>query len=154
MSVFDPVILSQLQLLAKSTADAAAALSAAVANVEGDVATVGGAVGTVGGAVVALQGTANAINSTVNTINAKSTGIKSVQRGTIAITTTGSSWSATISAVNTAKAELRPLGGGFVSGVGYIAPILVLTNSTTVTATTPGSSGNAMTVGWEITEYY
>lgn len=76
--------------------------------------------------------------------------IKGIQRGTIAATTSGVT--ATITAVNTAKTELRFLGGSGNDGVSQYAvvPRLVLTNSTTITATT--SAGTA-TVSWELTEY-
>lgn len=81
------------------------------------------------------------------------TGIKSIQRGIIT-TAIGTSATATISAVNTAKAELRWLGGLRPDGSGTTMnlPTLTLTNSTTVTASWWVSGG--MYAGWELTERY
>lgn len=80
--------------------------------------------------------------------------IKSIQRGTINATAGGAT--ATISAVNTSKTELRFLGGGDYMGVtGYpVFARVVLTNSTTVTATASNSNGGICTVSWELTEFY
>lgn len=78
--------------------------------------------------------------------------IKSIQRGTITATTAGAT--ATISAVNTYKTELRFLGGSGVdtTGTSYaIVPRIVLTNSTTITATVPN---NVAVASWELTEFY
>lgn len=89
--------------------------------------------------------------------------IKSIQRGTISIgggdaVIVGT---ATISAVNTAKSQLRHMGS--VSG-GALTDVvrLALTNATTVTASrstawdASGTNGGALTsvVSWELTEYY
>lgn len=86
--------------------------------------------------------------------------IKSIQRGTITTTTSGSSpttGSATISAVNTAKTELRFLGSN-TNGAGNMSDSsyrIALTNSTTVTATAAaGNDGITQNVSWELTEYY
>ena len=72
-------------------------------------------------------------------------GIKSIQRGIL----TNASPTATLSpAVDTTKTELRHLGtNGSVSSNNVQ---LVLTNSTTVTATSSGT----WQVSWELTEYY
>lgn len=84
-------------------------------------------------------------------------GIKSIQRGIITITVANTPVTATISAVNTAKTELRYLGGGNADGAP--APVfgrIVLTNSTTITAS-PSSSGvlnGNVIVSWELTEWY
>ena len=82
--------------------------------------------------------------------------IKSTQRGVIVIPNNTSTATATISAVNTAKSELRFLGitgtnGG--SPTGYVTSRIQLTNSTTLTAE---SSGIVYYHGisWELTEYY
>lgn len=84
-------------------------------------------------------------------------GIKSVQRGIITITAANTSVTATISAVNTAKTELRYLGGGnYDSNLGAVFGRVVLTNSTTITAS-PSSSGTLngnVIVSWELTEWY
>ena len=79
--------------------------------------------------------------------------IKSIQRGTITATTGGAT--ATITPVNTAKTELRYLGGSGtdnVSGALTLVPRIVLTNSTTITATVNAASGNSF-VSWELTEW-
>lgn len=139
MSVFDPVILSQLQLLAKSMADTTAAISAAIANVDGDVAVVawqvtgvGTQVNAVGTALAALQGTANTINATVSAINnnAATKGPKSVQRFEVQISDTQTTIDVSIAAVNVAKAELR-IVGSFSSSPGDM-PRVSLLNATTV----------------------
>lgn len=74
-----------------------------------------------------------------------------IQRGTINVS--GSSATATISSVNTAKCELRYLGLSYANAT--LAETLCqisLTNSTTITATR-GVGGNAITVSWELTEW-
>ena len=79
--------------------------------------------------------------------------IKSIQRGTITATTSGAT--ATISSVNTAKTELRFLGGSGlhtdVNGNAAAVPRIILTNSTTITATVAYASA---IVSWELTEFY
>ncbi len=80
--------------------------------------------------------------------------IKAIQRGTVAIAGNGSTASATITAVDTAKVELRYLGGsGANSGSVPQVPRLTLTNSTTVTVTTSGAMIGGVTVSWELTEW-
>lgn len=80
--------------------------------------------------------------------------IKSIQRGTITVTS-ASSATATITSVNTAKCELRMLGYGVDSpGDHQYVPRLTLTNSTTITATRNVSDGISTTVSWELTEFY
>jgi hypothetical protein len=79
--------------------------------------------------------------------------IKSVQRGTITMGTSGSV-AATITAVDTAKSVLIHLGSqspdnDFSRGMTRVQ----LTNSTTVTALTSGNSGSGATVGWQVVEY-
>lgn len=82
-------------------------------------------------------------------------GIKSIQRGVIAIGTAGTTFSATISAVNVSKSELRFLGGGYLGSSNSRAELvdIVLSNSTTVTATTITQPSYAGRVSWELTEY-
>jgi len=86
------------------------------------------------------------------------TRIKSIQRGTIAITTTNTTATATITSVATAKTRLRFLGAytGFGASNWCVGATLSLTNSTTITATRIvmyGVSGTH-TVSWELTEFY
>ena len=150
MSILDPVILSQLQLLAKSMAETLAALGTSVTGVKTDVGTVSGQVNAVSNALATLQATANTINNTANVINAKNTGIKSVQRGVITYKGTSSA-AVTISAVNVAKSELRFLGGS--NNGAWPGGRIELTNATTVSiVSTINLSAPAM-VGWELTEW-
>ena len=78
--------------------------------------------------------------------------IKSIQRGTIAITGAASSQTATITSVDTTKTQLRMLGASVTTNVNEM-PYIVLTNATTITATRVGSA-NTTTVSWELTENY
>lgn len=78
--------------------------------------------------------------------------IRSIQRGTIA----NSGTTATISAVNMARTTLMMLGYSYDGGSSFAAwlagqPRVVLTNATTVTAT---SGGTAFTVGYQVVEWY
>jgi hypothetical protein len=75
--------------------------------------------------------------------------IKSIQRGLITISTSDSSATATISAVNTSKTELRFLGA---SNTGTTLARIELTNSTTITATRIGFNQTNI-VSWELTEW-
>jgi len=80
---------------------------------------------------------------------------KSIQRGTISMTSGGStSGTATITSVDTTKTELRMLGASndAVSDTTAISRV-VLTNSTTITATRSSTSGTTV-VSWELTEFY
>ncbi len=80
-------------------------------------------------------------------------GVKSIQRGVITISG-GTSATATISAVVTAKTELRFLGGSGNDSVSQYAiiPRIALTNTTTITATAELTT--TATVSWELTEFY
>ena len=82
-------------------------------------------------------------------------GVKSVQTGTIVITATNLTNTATISSVNTAKSVV--LFGGWTtdntSGTLVFAPYLTLTNATTVTATRSTIS-NTTTVSYTVLEFY
>ena len=81
--------------------------------------------------------------------------IKAIQRGVVSITGTNTSATATITSVNTSKTELRWLGsqGAIAQSQGITANI-VLSNATTITATRgDGTSGTALNVSWELTEY-
>lgn len=164
MSVFDPVILSQLQLLAKAMADTTAAISAAIANVDGDVAVVGtqvttvdnkvvtvsGQVNAVSNALATLQATANTINNTANVINAKNTGIKSVQRGVLVLNVPQATGTVAITAVNPAKSELR-----FLGSTPYMNPMAIsLEGGTAIRGARAYATEYGSTTGyWELTEW-
>lgn len=76
--------------------------------------------------------------------------IKSIQRGTISIT--GTSATATITSVSTAKSAVAFLG--FQSNSYSIdAPSVTLTNATTVTATRSVGT-NTSICGYQVVEYY
>lgn len=77
--------------------------------------------------------------------------IKSIQRGVIAIT--GATATATITTVVTAKSELRFLGFDSIGTDNTHSLRIVLTNTTTITAT-QGVGGAAGNVSWELTERY
>ena len=105
--------------------------------------------------VVAGAGTADPANDATNWRPDGGRAIKSVQRGTIVISNGGFSGTATVSAVNPAKAELRFHGGvGYTSGGSMLIPTITLTNSTTVTASPGGQVAGAMSVNWELTEHH
>lgn len=83
--------------------------------------------------------------------------VKSIQRGTIAVTG-GTTGTLTITSVDTNYARLRFLGCtaslNVVDGTKYFARV-DLTNTTTVTATVNTSPGaNTLTVSVEVTEYW
>lgn len=83
--------------------------------------------------------------------------IKSIQRGVISMPDGGSggtiSHTATVTSVNTSKADLTYLGNNS-SGTGANSlAYLQLTNSTTITATR-ATSGSATAVSWQLVEYY
>lgn len=102
-------------------------------------------------------GTTNPINDPSNWRPDGARPIRSIQRGIITIpngaTTTAT---ATISAVNTVKSELRFLGstgGNGSNPAGYVTSRIQLTNSTTLAAESTGYVyGHALS--WELTEYY
>ena len=75
--------------------------------------------------------------------------IKSIQRGVGTGSATGN---ITISAVDTAKTELRWLGG-YASSAGVFSdvPQLRLTSSTNISIT---AGGNSSSIAWELTERY
>jgi hypothetical protein len=84
------------------------------------------------------------------------TGIKSIQRGVIALS--GTSQTATISSVDVNKTALRWLGfdtnaGGYPTTTsGSDVARINLTNSTTITASRGTSVGSTLNVSWEIEE--
>jgi hypothetical protein len=83
--------------------------------------------------------------------------VKSVQRGTIVITTGTTSNTATVTSVNTAKAALSCLGQTSDTNLGsngYVITDVVLTNATTITANVGFAAGTGQTVGYELLEYF
>lgn len=81
--------------------------------------------------------------------------IKSIQRGVVTIADNSATGTATISAVNTAKSVIEFLGG---TGAGTSDQrdsrcTIVLTNSTTVTATRIGAF-NACDATFQVTEFF
>ena len=82
-------------------------------------------------------------------------GVKQIQRGVITIPSASTSATATLSpAVVVTKTELRHLGQS-TAGVEFDkSSRIVLTNTTTVTATKGVSSGGDVLVSWEIIEHY
>ena len=81
---------------------------------------------------------------------AKLVGVKSIQRGTIAITTTVAA--TTVTAVVVARAVLTLLGARGTGGASDLAVTLVLTNTTTITANRSTSTGTTI-VSYELVEY-
>lgn len=87
-------------------------------------------------------------------------GIKSIQRGTIAVTLTSGigTATATITSVNTSRSTIEFLGATVGSTLGLpIGARVALTNATTVTADAyggNGTSGPIVTVGYQVVEYF
>ena len=81
--------------------------------------------------------------------------IKSLQRGTITCTTSGTSWTATISSVDTDKAIAYKTGARSELANQYALTALVLTNGTTVTMSVGSQPTNYSTVSsFTVVEYY
>lgn len=81
--------------------------------------------------------------------------IKSIQRGVINIS--GASATATVTAVVVAKSTLTMLGSSINAGAGSDArdyAHIVLTNSTTITATRGNTGTTSSAVAWELVERY
>lgn len=79
--------------------------------------------------------------------------IKSIQRGTISITAGNTSNTATITAVDTNKAQLISLGWAAAnSTLEDYACRIVFTNATTITAIRGGGGGTAV-VGYQVIEW-
>lgn len=93
-------------------------------------------------------GTTDPASDTTNWQPTGDRAIKSIQRGVIS-GATGST--ATITAVVTAKSELRMLGFSTSNVDNTASPKIVLTNTTTITMTTSAGSAAA---SWELTERY
>ena len=79
--------------------------------------------------------------------------IKSIQRGTISMTSVTTA-TATVSSVNTAKSLLTFLGFNTAQLTNDYNPSIVLTNSTTITATRVNNGASNTTVSWELVERY
>ena len=77
--------------------------------------------------------------------------IKSIQRGVIT-TASAQSSTATVSAVNTAKAVLTHLGASI--SVANESTHLTLTNATTITATRVSVNSGATQTAWQLVEDY
>jgi hypothetical protein len=81
--------------------------------------------------------------------------IKSLQRGTITGTTSGTSWTATISSVDTDKAIAYKTGNRTELGNATGITAIILTNGTTVTMSTGSQPTNYSTVTpFTVVEYY
>ena len=105
--------------------------------------------------VVAGAGTTDPANDATNWRPDGGRAIKSVQRGVSGSASGDSSIAVTISAVNTAKSELRYLGSGGVNANGTpIFTTIRLTNSTTLTAESTNGFAYHHSISWELTEYY
>lgn len=79
--------------------------------------------------------------------------IKSIQRGTISLTSVTTA-TATVTAVVTAKSLLSFLGFNTANLTNDYNPSIVLTNSTTITATRVSNGAPNTTVSWELVERY
>lgn len=107
---------------------------------------------------VRITNGAGAVDPATDTTNWRPDGgraIKSIQRGVITMGS-GVPGTATISAVNPSKSELRYLGTTTQYSsvdVQYWLVRVYLLNATTVAATAV-QNGWATSVGWELTEYY
>ena len=106
--------------------------------------------------VLAGAGTTDPANDATNWRPDGARPIKSTQRGAVIIPNSSTSGTATISAVITAKCQLRYLGGaGRDVGGGVLVPTIELTNATTITATFIAvNTAFGAQCGWELTEYY
>ena len=105
--------------------------------------------------MVAGAGTTDPANDATNWRPDGGRPIKSIQRGVSGIASGGSSIAVTISAVNTAKSELRYLGSGGANANGTpIFTTIRLTNSTTLTAESSNGLTYNHSISWELTEYY
>ena len=144
--------------VANRTVGAAASVTGAVGSVTGNVGgnvagSVGSVTGNVGGNVAGSVGSVTTVSDkTGYSLTAGSySPIKSIQRGTIAITDSGSSTTstgtATITAVTVAKASIHIIG----SIPHAVNSTLELTNTTTVTGTIGRETA---TLYFEVVEYF
>ncbi|HMM52296.1 MAG TPA: hypothetical protein PKD87_11850 [Burkholderiaceae bacterium] len=103
--------------------------------------------------IVAGAGTTDPSSDTTNWALFGPSKIKSIQRGTISLTSGTTSASATISSVNTAKATLTYLGNSVGDSPATVQARIALTNATTVTATRSATSTSAA-VSYEVVEWW
>ena len=97
---------------------------------------------------------ATAITVEVTVVEFYSTFVDSVQQGTVAITSTNTSATATITAIDTARSAVVMQGFMATStGLASCLPTIVLTNSTTVTANRTGSLSSTLTVGFTVIQF-
>lgn len=87
------------------------------------------------------------------TINPPPGSIKLIQRGVLSISGGSTTGTATVTAVDTGKAILSLLGAENSTNDVQQRPFLVLTNSTTITATRSITTGNQQ-VAWQLVEYH
>jgi len=106
--------------------------------------------------VVAGAGTTDPANDATNWRPDGGRAIKSIQRGVVTFTTNEISKTVTVSAVNTAKTELRWLGGMSIENGSVLAigSRVTLTNATTITVSFNSAVNGTPSVSWELTEYF
>ena len=105
--------------------------------------------------VVAGAGTTDPANDATNWRPDGARPIKSTQRGVIQLVSSVSAASATIAEVVPGKTMLRFLGVSVDDAQGsWGLANIVLTNSTTITASRRQANGLLTNVSWELTEYY
>ncbi len=107
--------------------------------------------------IVAGAGTTDPSADSTNWRPAAGRAIKSVQRGTLTMSSGSATGTATITSVDTAKAELTYLGATYGTSSGWTSialPRLNLTNATTITATRGFAITETVTVSWEIREFF
>ena len=81
--------------------------------------------------------------------------IKSIQRGTITGTTTGTSWTATVSSVDLTKSVLYNGGSRSELANSMALTTMILTNATTVTMTCGSQPTNySLNTTFTLVEYY
>lgn len=98
-------------------------------------------------------GTTDPSSDTTNWQPTGDRAVKSIQRGIISMTSVTTA-TATVSSVNTAKSLLTFLGFNTAQLTNDYNPSIVLTNSTTITATRVNNGASNTTVSWELVERY
>lgn len=107
--------------------------------------------------VVAGAGATDPASDTTNWRPTGGRAIKSVQRGTLTMSSGSATGTATVTSVDTSKSELTFLGvtNGTASPWSNLAvPRLALTNATTITATRGFAVTETLTLSWELREFY